>query len=230
MILYNDITFMDALTDGSLNLRTFTDLHLMLAADPKIASPEVDSILIDVPGLDGKLDLTTALDGLVHYKTRKIEYNFICIEDRSEWRGIIKNLLEKLHGKRLIIFNYDDADYYYQGTVTVGNPDLKKDAFLISITVDADACKYEKVLTRYSFNLPSKYTGTLTGSDVPVIPSFNFTGNGDVAMIELNDNGKFLFIRDKDKFVKGLTIMPGDNIIKIIGDGWMVIEYHRKSM
>ena len=43
---------------------TYDDFGLLLKSKPKIEPPEVKLIEIDIPGADGKLDLSTALIAL----------------------------------------------------------------------------------------------------------------------------------------------------------------------
>ena len=64
------------MTGVTLNEKHCTrDLGLYLT-DAVIAAPEVQTSYASVPGGDGYLDLSTALDGEIHYKGREIKLSF----------------------------------------------------------------------------------------------------------------------------------------------------------
>ena len=58
---------------------TLTDWGLYLkVGSPKISSAEVDEYLVQVPGSDTLLNLTSSLDGRPHYKKRTITMELLC--------------------------------------------------------------------------------------------------------------------------------------------------------
>ena len=85
------------MTGVTLNEKHCTrDLGLYLT-DAVIAAPEVQTSYALVPSRDGYLDLSTALDGEIHYKGREIKLSFGDLSGalpertgRSCWRSSIE--------------------------------------------------------------------------------------------------------------------------------------------
>ena len=50
----------------------------------EVESPQPVTYTVEVPGRDGELDFTEALDGRVHYKPRKISMEFYCFGEDGE--------------------------------------------------------------------------------------------------------------------------------------------------
>ena len=64
---------------------TYRDWGLLPKTRPTIAPPKVRTNYVDVPGLDGALDLSEALTGRVGYQTRDFSAEFIVIDARNRW-------------------------------------------------------------------------------------------------------------------------------------------------
>ena len=58
-----------SITIGDKN--TWRDFRLIPSSRPTIASPEVKTTFVEVPGADGQLDFTEALDNKIHYGVRE---------------------------------------------------------------------------------------------------------------------------------------------------------------
>lgn len=150
-------------------IRTDTDLDLYLAS-VSIGSPAVRTSFVDVPGLDGPLDLTEAL-GEIHYGARTLSFSLgRRMYDRYEQDATIKNAL---HGRRMKIRLSDDLDHYYLGRVSVG--EWVRDCGLgrVTITATCDPWRYNAALTEHQLGFGP--TGTkrveLTNQLRPAVPT-----------------------------------------------------------
>lgn len=93
----NDVRiFLDS--SDTISLRSKFGLWLKQGS-PKIGKPEADTNLIEVPGADFLLDLTKAVDGVVHYKKRTITMEFLCDRPRDQWPSIRDDLETLLQGQ-----------------------------------------------------------------------------------------------------------------------------------
>lgn len=104
---------------------------------PIITAPEVQSDgIIDVPGMDGGIDPTQALDGVVHYRMREIEAEYVYIGRREDWDAVYHELLAAVHGQKLDIILDEDPAGYYEGRFAVEEPeyDYKKGEMFLTIT------------------------------------------------------------------------------------------------
>lgn len=94
---------------------TWEDWFLIPSSRPVIATPQVRTKMIDIPGLQGKLDLTEILTGYPMYDTRTGSLNFIVDNGHVNWAYAQQRLAQELHGRRLKMVLLDDMDFYYEG-------------------------------------------------------------------------------------------------------------------
>lgn len=116
---------------------SFRSFGLLPHKKPVITAPEVQSDgIIDVPGMDGGIDPTEALDGVVHYRMREFEAEYVHIGNRAEWDAVYHDVLAAIHGQRLQIILDEDSTGYYEGRFTVEEPeyDSKKKEMFLTIT------------------------------------------------------------------------------------------------
>lgn len=109
---------------------------LWLKEAPEISPPEPQTYLVEIPGMDGSLDLTEKLSGGIRYKDRKIKMTFMFLS-RAEWPDVYSDMMSKLHGKSVQIVMDDDPGYYYFGRLAFDTPKLNNHAstFVINATV-----------------------------------------------------------------------------------------------
>ena len=92
----------------------------------RIEPPDVNTSGLYIPGMDGKLDTTDTLDGVVHFKNRKAEFKFKQINAKTKWIDTYHLLMRDLHGKKRKILLDEDDIGYYEGRFTVEKPSIKK--------------------------------------------------------------------------------------------------------
>lgn len=134
------IRFTD-LNDPTYSRHTADDWGLVMS-EKIIGTPSIKTKTIDLTDRDGVLDFTTALRGVPSYGTRTLSFTFEYLDSPAEWSALITEIRGFLHGRRLMIQEPDDDEYYYLGRVTVGNPSggLVKE---FTVTVNADTWKYK---------------------------------------------------------------------------------------
>ena len=124
------------------DIKSYDDWKLKLL-DVKISFPAVKEKNIDIPGMDGVLDLSTLLTGDVQYQNRTVQYTFDVQDNVRSWAAMISNIANYLHGRNHKIIHDFDAGYYYEGRLSI---DTTKSSQLLSrlvITGDVDPYKYE---------------------------------------------------------------------------------------
>lgn len=118
------VRFTDAA--GTLSKHTLTDYGMYLASRPEIDPPKPKTVYVDIPGADGKLDLTEAVTGEVAYENRTVRFEFAKKIDERDQANFMATVNRDLHGKKLRVF-IDRAgiippgsiDSYYEGRVSV---------------------------------------------------------------------------------------------------------------
>lgn len=121
-----------------------TRFGMLLSDGYKLDPPEPKTYVVDIPGGNGKLDLTDSLLGDTAYNNRKQEFEFyiINVENFERVKSQISNFL---HGKS---FDYEmtmDPDYIYTGRFTINGYSRKAYSTgitgIVKVTVDAKPFK-----------------------------------------------------------------------------------------
>lgn len=124
---------------------SYTDLGLILQT-VAMPLPTPKTSAIDVPGMDGSIDLTEAF-GPVKMQNRLIT---MTLSDKSFYLrryGIQSFVSNLLHGKKVQIIFDEDPGYYYIGRLTIGEFYPEGSVRTVSITADCEPYKYETVLS-----------------------------------------------------------------------------------
>lgn len=121
---------------------------LILTDGYTIEPPEPKTYEVDIPGGDGKIDLTESLLGDTAYKNRKMEFELyaVGIDDAVEFEKLMTEVKTFLHGKAFDFQITMDPDYTYHGRFTLSNPKHSRYTVgivgYIKVTVDAEPFKY----------------------------------------------------------------------------------------
>ena len=110
--------------------------------------PEPKTYEVDIPGGDGKIDLTEALLGDTAYKNRKMEFEFykLGLKDAEDFERFMTEIKRFLHGKSHDFKITMDYDYTYHGRFTIS--DIKHNMYsdgvagYFKVAVDAEPYKY----------------------------------------------------------------------------------------
>lgn len=206
------------------NKDSYADFGLLLQPmeRPK-PSPKIN--MVSIEGRSGDLDLTEAL-GDVQYDNLDIELSFTLM-NADNWDDTLSKITNYLHGrKRKIIFS-DDADYYYEGRITVDG--LSSDAVMKTLTVKCNCNPYklkntETVVTKEITGVTSF---TLSNSRKSVMPEVLMTGN----VVFKYDGKQFTPTADTPYRSPQFMLKEGDNTIEIVsGTGSLKFTYREGSL
>ena len=98
-----------SITIGAYN--TWTNWRLIPASRPVVNPPEIKTNFVEVPGADGVLDFTEALDSKIHYKQREGSWEFLVCHEKINnynWATLWHDILNAVHGKRNQIILMDE--------------------------------------------------------------------------------------------------------------------------
>lgn len=179
---------------------TWKDWHLIPSSRPAIAHPPFISKYIEIPGLNGTLDLTDYLTGKAVLGPRQGSLSFYVANNFENWETIRQNIISTLHGKRMKLMLQDDPTNYYEGRFTVGNWESGASNSSISISYQLD---------------PYKMKINPEGSDYLTLwDPFNFETDYDYSVfypnVTVNNETKTFSIRAFDfPFVPTITWVSG---------------------
>lgn len=108
-----------------------------------IDAPQVATSGIYVPGMDGELDTTESLDGIVHYKNRKASFKFKAIDAKNTYVNTYHTLLRLIHGRTASVVLDDDPRGYYVGRWSVSKPELDNKMGVAYFTIVGDCRPYQ---------------------------------------------------------------------------------------
>lgn len=218
------------------SIKTYEDWGLMLE-NIHISFPEPKLELIDIPGMNGAVDLTEA-NGPVCYGNRTITLTFSIGTDYILWHDLASRIAKELHGKEKKCILPDDQGFYYLGRFQL---ETSKDDDVLSdivISGNVEPFKIERqsslepwlwdpfsftvgVIRNYG-NILVNGTGSVNifGMEKPVVP-----------IIVVNTDMEVAFENQTYELKAGTNVeydiitKPGDNILTFSGNGMVSIDY-----
>lgn len=237
--MYHSVTFGDK--------NTYDDWHIVPSSRPVFAPPPVKTNYIDLPGSNGKLDLTDILNGYPVYDNRTGSMEFIVLNGYGEWQDRYSEIANYLHGRRMKAILEDDPGWYYEGRFSINEWRSEKD--WSRIVIDYDVYPYKKEMTDSTefwkwdpFNLEIgcirefneiDVDGTkiieVPGSTEMVAPVFTIAstyGNG----MDIGYNGLTFHLYDGESKNPNLIISQTASKMIITGHGKITIAYRGGSL
>lgn len=188
-------------SNGDTTYNTYDTFHLMSDGRPLIEPPEVKSTFVDIPGADGALDYTEALNG-INYKNRKGSWNFyvmnnyqsIGVEGEKDWASIYSLLMKKIHGRHFDKIWLEDETqedgktptYYYKGRLFVNSWKSDPQYSKVVVNYELEPYKYPEQTTERPDWLWADLFGS--GSVNPIMyGKFTVSGTKDRTIITSSD-------------------------------------------
>lgn len=192
-----------SITFGDKN--TWDDWHLVPKKRPSFNMPKFKTHIIDIPGADGVIDLSTALTGFPTFGNREGSWEFMVLNGYGEWYDRYSEIASYLHGQKFRAVLEDDLAFYYEGRFEVGDYKSEKDWSTLEIKYNVDPYKRTRQTTSepwiwdpFNFqngiiqdqyfrdleiNSPNTYEShdyTQYVGRMPVTPTFESTGAIDI--------------------------------------------------
>ena len=112
------------ITNGLTNrFNTWDTYHLIPVSRPVVTTPKPKFNFVTIPGADGVLDFSEALDGKIHFEQRTGSWEFYVAHEEIEnydWISLWSQLLADLHGNEFAISlsgEESETPMYYFGRV-----------------------------------------------------------------------------------------------------------------
>lgn len=218
---------------------TYKDWHLGWTGIT-ISFPEAKTKLVDLPGGNGSIDLSTALTGGdVKYKERTISLTFSARDqDFYEWPILISEIANYLHGEKVKIVLDIDPIFYYYGRLAIDPTKTDKAESTITITGTCDPYKYElyssleeqpveymnnpNVIARNykNINVNGTYSMNIVGRRMPVILTLECSAE----MTLKHEEATYKLPKGKS-IVFDIMLTEGNNNLTFEGTGTISIDY-----
>ena len=165
---------------------TFRDLGLILVdGSEKIGLPEVQTYNIEVPGRNGLLDLTEALNGEVTFKNRECSWKFADAREYGARTNALVKIANMLHGRRLNFVLDDRPEYTGTGRFTAEIEENYKGYTFINIVADCEPY-FSKGTKTLKVNAAGGIIISVESGRMPVCPVFEFSSETNVATDGVN--------------------------------------------
>lgn len=156
--------FLGAAINGEHTLR---DWGAAITNSDVISVPEPNLTILDIPGRNGRLDLSEALTGDVSYTDRTIKLELAAKVSIESWYQKCLHIFNKFHGRAVTVVFDDDPTHFYKGRAVVSDPQRVRSGGTFTVTVDTEPFRYEAEETVVTVTGGS---GTLSNARMPVCP------------------------------------------------------------
>ena len=190
----------------------------------KIPLPAPKTTLVSVPGRDGDIDMTEALDGVVHYDDRPASFVFELLDGTPKKRiELVNEISRALHGKLLRIIDQDDyPGYYLIGRVSVTDISHNKAYSTIKVSATCRPWRYAINKVARTIVLTSLARVVVLNNDGDMVVNPTITISGYMTM-EFGTSSAQLSAGTY--VLPSFRLKPGLNTLKISGSGSAVFTY-----
>ena len=140
---------------------TLRDWGAVITNSDVIAMPEPNTVLLEVPGRSGRLDLSEVLTGDISYGNRELKLQLAARTNKERWVETCLHIFNKYHGRVVHVTFDEDPGHYYVGRAIISDPQRLGIAGQFTIMIDAEPYRYEHTLHVETF---SGSTSTVFGT------------------------------------------------------------------
>jgi hypothetical protein len=166
------------------------DWGLILTSAPEITPPEAKTNILNIPGADGAIDLTSSVRGYPVFQERTGSLTFVSRDRFSLWNRNRSRIMEKLQGLQVTLRFDDDPGWYWSGALNVREGDTREKGATVTIDYRLFPYKHVDTLTTEPwlwdpFSLVDGviYNGIYT--DTSVDPPITYQGAGLFSGLEI---------------------------------------------
>ncbi|MCM1304565.1 MAG: hypothetical protein NC305_13285 [Lachnospiraceae bacterium] len=202
----------------------FDDMHLGGTADlimnyARIGTPAAKVKEIEVPGMDGMLDITESL-GEVKYNTRQISFKFTTTNgDR------ISDLINSLHGQRKKIILDRDEAFYYRGRLEVADPIVNGNLISVEMVAQCEPYKYKARITRHKEDIAGASNIVLRNEKMQSIPKITLT-----AQMRVSFENRIYELPAGEYEIAEIVLKQGYNRFRVEGNGTVLFQYQEGAL
>lgn len=206
---------------------TWDEWKLIPSPRPYVELAEPILETIDLPGRNGRLDLSEVLTGHLLYSNRTGSWDFMVMNDYPDynWVKVRDSMASYIHGKKHTIILEDDPDWYYEGRLTF---DYAPDNNWSTVSIGYDLCPFKRQIaipaSYQNISVSGSKTVTVVGYDEWAVPRFVVkTTSGNGLYLTVNENQYFL--KEGTSLLPELEIGPGEHQLILYGTGTVTIDY-----
>lgn len=132
--MYHSITFGDK--------NTWDDWKLIPTSRPSFSPPPTKAVVVDLPGSDGIINISSMLVSTPLYNNRSGSFEFAVSDGSLHWEEHLSRIATHIHGMQMRAVLEDDPTYFYEGTFTLNT--YKSNKSFASVVIDYTVGPYKK--------------------------------------------------------------------------------------
>lgn len=207
-------------------IHSYNDLNLILAPfTPTPATPRTN--FLDIPGRDGKLDLTEA-NGEVKYNSRDFQFTFtVAPNDDLTFDERVTVVSNALNGLRCKITLDRDPDFYWLGRCTVNKYTQDKNIGKITVKATVEPYKLRQSPSVTSFVLTDEEQIVILENDrMAAVPTIECTDDGTVVVF----NGETYTLNAGETKTADIRFVEGENVLTLSGSGTITFTWQEGAL
>lgn len=212
--------FQGAFLNGEHTLR---DWGACITNQDVIGMPAVKTVLLEVPGRSGRIDLSEILTGDVSYGNRELKLVLAAETNIERWRETCDHIFNTFHGRSVTVIFDEDPGHFYVGRASVTDPSRLHTAGKMTIEVEAEPFRYEVTETVATFETStSAITDVLLNDRMPVSPEVEVTNACDLFF-----EGEVFHLEEGRHVVPGFVLHEGENAVRLTGTSSVTFRYRK---
>ena len=202
---------------------TLRDWGTIITNSDVIGMPEPNTVLLEVPGRSGRLDLSEVLTGDVTYSNREIKLELAAQTNRDRWTETCIHIFNKYHGRVVHVTFDEDPVHFYVGRCSITSPKRVATAGTMVITIDAEPYRYESEVYEVTLTgATNTLSGTVENLRMPAVPTVNAPN-----ACQLFIGGKSYDLAQGEQTVPGLVLSPFENEVRVTGASSITFTFRR---
>lgn len=220
------------------NYHSYEDFGLILSSKT-ISFPKPKTETVNVPHMNGVIDLTDAFDDDVKFENRKLQFKFTLLGKYGDFSSNLTRISDIIHGQVFKIILDDDSTYYYEGRVSLN--EFKTDKRTATIVFDCDVYPFKTdinseaenwlwdtfsfvdgVIYKNILSVDGTRTETYVGGREVVVPEFVCSSAMTVTFKSETYN-----LKAGSNKMYGIRFIEGDNVLTFNGTGTVAVKYRR---
>ncbi len=213
--------FLGATINGEHTLR---DWKMAINNSDILSAPEPNTVYLEVPGRNGRLDLSEALTGDVTYQNRTIKLQLGGSVGIQEWYERCLHVFNTFHGRAVQVIFDDDPTHYFKGRATVTEPQRVRNGGQFVFTVDAEPFRYElqEYITQWTVSTGTTIVGKLPNTRMPTSPTVTVPNDCELIVGDVT-----YALLAGENTVSALILTEGETEFTVNGASDVVFSYQR---
>lgn len=183
-----------------------------------IPAPEPVRYVVEVPGRDGVLDVTSSITPEIKYRNRLISFEFHVKSGR--WTELLSEIMSRIHGRNLVVVDDLDPDFYWMGFCEYN--EFASDELTGTLTVTLDAAPYKRAKHMTERRIEGIGILTCKNDRMTVVPEITVTDAAQITFGDLSVN-----LSPGTHKVSNIRFTEGNNRLEIISAGTTTVRYRQ---